>query len=178
MGELGELGCLQSCLRILVCVPELPFGMGREQWTEAQTVGSASCLPEPFHILLLSPAEEDELDPSWIRRERRNSPLHLRKPVFCSWAAAEGGFEDQDRTLSQLQGCICFQSLWQGCSLRKSINLNQIKLMCCHIYPISLVVLHHVLAYKLHDRVIQGLPADTETNPHVKLPADVLFQLL
>lgn len=71
-----------------------------------------------------------------------------------------------------------FQSLWQGCSLQKSINLNQIKLMCCHIYPVSLVVLHHVLAYKLHDRVIQGLPADTETNPHVKLPADVLFQLL
>lgn len=119
---------------------------------------------------------------SWITPELgENGKIPIftwKKLVFCAWAAAEGGFEDQGGTLSQLQGCICFQSLRQGCSLRKSINLNQIELMCCHIYPVSLVVLHHVLACKLHDRVIQGLPADTETNPHVKLPADVLFQLL
>lgn len=41
----------------------------------------------------------------------------------------------QGGMFSWLQGCICFQSLWQGCSLWRSINLNQIKLMCRHIYP-------------------------------------------
>lgn len=75
-------------LWILVCVPELPFGMGRE----AQTMGSAWSLPEPFHILLLSPAEEM----SWVTPELggngKNSHLLLKKPAFCSWAAAEGGF--------------------------------------------------------------------------------------
>lgn len=54
----GELGDLLSSLWILVCVPELHFGVGRELRHELWAQ------PPVCHILLLSPAEEDELDPS------------------------------------------------------------------------------------------------------------------
>lgn len=94
-----------------------------------------------------------------VAPHKRNGDIstpHLNKKIFSvalwialkgreklSWAAVEGGF-DEDQCCSghskvrRSLSCgtvLCFHSLWQGCSLWKSINLNQIKLMCCHIYP-------------------------------------------
>lgn len=73
-------------------------GQGAVNW--GTNCGLSLMSAWPFHILLLSPPEEGELDHSWTGRELKNSHLHLNKPAFCSWAAAEGGFEDQGGTLT------------------------------------------------------------------------------
>lgn len=177
VGGTWELGYLQSSLWMLSCVlSSLLEWAGSSELRHKLWAQPRVCLsPSTFCCCHL------QRRVSWITPELGGN----KKILIFTWKnllSVPGLQQELGLKIrvghSQLQGCICFQSLWQGCSFRKSINLNQIKLMCCHIYPVSLVVLHHVLAYKLHDRVIQGLPADTETNPHVKLPADVLFQLL